>query len=364
MAMHLRAASIDLFVGYYSGKVAYFDLESGVCINFINGMAKLVTGIASHGTEVFVVGRGAQDRACVSMCTTAEMPFGGQELRPRLLRPWGAFLSGGHQDRYKLLPSEDSPMQPNALLVDGERLLVGANDRIYVWSGLEQPQEAPPALAHVLEVQHSRRGGGRNVDGVCALAVAPEREQMFVGINGAHGFADGSGPPNTECTVQVWHLPCIDLGGSSSTPSCLHVLPAGCMGSITAMLLVSGGARLFAWSSDEMLRVWQIHPEEGTGTAQGAASSSSAAAPPPAPWELAGGALHPSLADGRGTLTEEEPWEWDPGSDDESESGDDFGEEDDDEDEEDEEDEDDEDEDEEDDDAWDEEEEDDEDLAP
>lgn len=186
---------------------------------------------------------------------------------PRLLRPWGAFLSGGHQDRYKLLPSEDSPMQPNALLVDGERLLVGANDRIYVWSGLEQPQDAPPALAHVLEVQHSRRGGGRNIDGVCALAVAPEREQMFVGINGAHGFADGSGPPNTECTVQVWHLPCIDLGGSSSTPSCLHVLPAGCMGSITAMLLVSGGARLFAWSSDEMLRVWQIHPEEGTGCA-------------------------------------------------------------------------------------------------
>ena len=56
--------------------------------------------------------------------------------------------------------------------------------------------------------------------------------------------------------------------------------------------------------SDETLRVWQIYPEESTHEPAGAAASHELP-----PWEVGGGALHPSLADGRGTRTEEETWE-------------------------------------------------------
>ena len=320
-AIHVRSASRDVFIGYAQGKVAHHDLESGICLTDMHGAAKNVTALAGHGEQVFACGRGHDEHACVTTLSTRD-----HELFGKRLHPLGAFMQPPNHDMGKLLNFADgtaemalveTTVQANAMLVDGQRLLAAANDVIFVWEGLTEPQDVPPTLAHTLELQHLRRGGRRAVDGASQLAVARERDLLFVAINGAEAnlapTARFIGPKRTECTVQVWHLPPPD---SERAPACLHKLPAGFEGSITAMLLVD--ARLLTWGSDRTLRVWPIDTLRETTAAEVAAAARNEPAGP-APWEVGGGAQHPSVEDGRGMLDGEEPWVWEPESDDESE---------------------------------------------
>ena len=315
-AIHIRSSMRDVVVGYISGKVAYHDLESGICINDVHGAATIVTALASYGDQVFACGRGHDEHACATMLTTRT-----SELFGKRLHPWGAFMQPPDYEASKLLNFSDdtvvkalveTTVQANALLVTGQRLLVAANDVIFVWDGLTEPQETRPTHVHTLQVQHRRRGGGRAMDGASQLAVALEREQMFVAINGYDGQQPSHlGGLTCDCSVQVWTFPPSD---HQCRPACLHSLTAGFAGSVTAMLLVD--VRLLTWGTDRTMRVWPVSANETT----------SAEVVPhvlgPAPWEVGGSAQHPSVEDGGGTFDGEEPGEWEPDSDDESEESD------------------------------------------
>ena len=312
-AIHIRSSMRDVIVGYTSGKVAYHDLESGICINDLHGTATYVTALASSGDQVFACGRGHAEHACATMLTTNAFNF---PLPGKRLHPWGGFMQPPDHEGCKLLDFSDdtvvkalveTTVQANAMLVTGQRLLVAANDVIFVWDGLTEPQDMRLTLVHTLQLQHRRRGGGRVMDGASQLAVAREREQMFVAINGYDAESSSLGGETCDCSVQVWTLPPSD---HQCAPACLHSLTAGFAGSITAMLLVD--VRLLTWGTDRTLRIWPISTNETTSVEVAPHDLG------PAPWEVGGGAQHPSVEDGGG-IDGEEPWEWEPDSDDESE---------------------------------------------
>jgi hypothetical protein len=327
-AIHMRAVKGDVFVGYGNGRLGHYLLEYGAGISELSGGTACIRALASHGDELFVGGIGVLDeagRANVAMFTTAR-----DELQGQMLRPWGCFTDPD-APMSRLLRQVDVPVvQTNVLLVDGERLFAGVNapkanpwlnlserqhaapplqpatcrctkhasysgkpaltgscpgvgagvnDYIFIWDDLTEPQDAPPTLAHTLELQHLRHRGGRPIDGVCHL-VARGRE-LFVGINGCESGQLGG--VSVECSVQVWRLPQVnELRGDA--PVCLHKIPTGHDGSITSMLLAD--TRLLTWGTDAMLRVWEVFPARGE-----------AAGPltDPAPWEVDGGAQHPSV---------------------------------------------------------------------
>ena len=57
-AIHIRQARSDVFVGYASGKLSHYDLESGVQLSFAGGGHQdNVCAISSHGWQVFIGGR-------------------------------------------------------------------------------------------------------------------------------------------------------------------------------------------------------------------------------------------------------------------------------------------------------------------
>ena len=186
------------------------------------------------------------------------------------------------------------------------------NDAIFVFDGLHEDQDVPPTLTHTLEVHHGRRGGGRAVEGVCALAMARSREMLFVGVNGVClSVPTPLCPCLVDCSVQVWSLP---HQSGDGLPACMHVLPTGYAGSITAMTLAD--TRLLTWGTDGSLRVWEVFPTQSPPS-----GSSSSLELDVAPWEMEGGAPHPSLiaGGGAGTFDGEEPFEWE--SDGETEDG-------------------------------------------
>ena len=315
-AIHVRSSKRDVLIGYNSGKVSYHDLESGICFNDVHGLGTSVTALSSYGDQVFACGRGHDNHAFATMLSTRS-----SELFGTRLLPWGALMEPPDHEACKLLSFNgidavvkalvETTVQANALLVDGQRLLVAANDVIFVWDGLTEPQDARLTLAHTLQLQHFLHGEGRAVGGAVHLAVASEREQMFVAINGKTVESHGAVLSTCECTVQVWSLPRSD---SRRAPACLHTLPAECGGSITAMVLVD--TRLLTWGTDRTMTVWPIFPNEATSAEVAAAAP---LPPGPAPWEVGGGAQHPSVEDGGGMLDGEEPWEMEPDdSDDES----------------------------------------------